>query len=1022
VFVDIRYWGREVVKGRTDPAAMAPAFIAVDNKSRLWKISLTSGRRSIALKCLAAFDHGASFLDVDTAQGRAAVKSNSIYVYSLASQPSSGVYPRTAVGLAEPPVAAAFVAPSKLLLATEEGDVFLAQDGGTGADWESKLLLRGVVSRLSAVVADGSSVLITAENGYAIAFGYDGNVLQPIAVTYLPQGETSRTIFNSKERTVDLLRDGDLYNTGSVQRISMTSPPSEEDLARYFDSRSGKVEKNDEDLVKLLKTLFGSDASRALSLPLVSLDAAARCRLAIGALLTVAQSVFDDVEPPLDRVRGSQGFARQQCAEVSDPTVRAKSDLILAAWGIDSAGSTIAGWPQAWSRLLEAAQRGDRLAARAFLIALKRSDNRYVATAAGEAWRRLGESGAFLEAQISMGDNIAELGDDVAESLQKRLEAGRDSLEPETHLLLRYLFERHVDDPISRAQALFHFWIAEELFQASNRPQEQATAGIRRAQLAQALPDETVTSVRNEVRAWTGGSRAPTDEGPPAVATDPGPAARLAQDIRAIEPLGAAVADNQAFLALKASLLWMLADTQMTGDADHARQTYSLAVKSIEDIAKISDASFIRAVSDWSTKLREINENALAYRMVSKALLLYDTMGAAPFDDGARQDYTHLITDLRSGLESGRLSIDDARTWLTFAFAPFGDFARASADLDRSALTEKLALLNALLTRMPEEPSWIAQRAATEYWLAAMAIGPEKKQDIDTAIDDLGRAVVAGAADPIVTFLLAEAEMSKANSMPVGSPERISLYSAAKRDYATVVGAIKPGWSPPLGVGRLYAQYARTMNNLASQFYQMTMDSRDRWDPQDPGVLDSIWKSLDNARQWDRIERQRTAGYITRSIIGPGYTVAGLTGHLRLIDQNNRAGNQSNACDEAASMFMDPLRRSYSVSGTQVAEKGDEATTACQSTPMSSRTDLPHYQFLQARVHSIVSGETFKIDEYAQPARDGYAAAFNGVTYLVENSNVYKRGDYSDTAHNLRDNLLHGYEQPARALAAGHCA
>src|SRR5262249_25645470 len=156
----------------------------------------------------------------------------------------------------------------------------------------------------------------------------------------------------------------------------------------------------------------------------------------------------------------------------------------------DNPAGIVAG-PREWSLLVKAAI-ADQLGLKALMFALDSSDKEIIKSNVRTIWDALDGAGVILSRK-RMG--LLAAGDAIPESVMRRKTAQANAVAPTSHLLFGYLLERQGNDHDAVARALFHFWIAEQMFKVSGRSEEEERARTRRAMLARALPDEKVRAV-----------------------------------------------------------------------------------------------------------------------------------------------------------------------------------------------------------------------------------------------------------------------------------------------------------------------------------------------------------------------------------------------------------------------------------------------------------------------------------------------------------------------------------------------
>src|SRR5262249_55231013 len=389
-------------------------------------------------------------------------------------------------------IAAGFVTPNQLALGSQTGDIVLFEHAGAQSEWRSGPVLKAAVSSIGQLVAHRRQLLVAGNNGYGLLLNFDGTQLKPVAFATLPTHTQLQdlyyVIFHADERVIDVIQQG------SVDRIHVSALPVDWSLDWLVDSRGLTAEKSERDASDWLKTLMGRGIGSLMAPHLVSLDPTMKCRLAIDSLLSAHEARF--LSPA--RIRSAERLTRERCsAATADGADNSVSGLIL---NVLHDAQPRSGWPHEWSRLIRAAERGDQLALRAFIFALKSSENSKFKGVARATWDGLVNSAAIMPVSQT---RLMAAGGPVREEIQRYLVSQMDAVEPNIHLSIGYMLERQGNQADDLARALFHFWIAEELFGDSGRAQEEAVAAKRRASLTRMLSDDTVQVVRRNVASWS---------------------------------------------------------------------------------------------------------------------------------------------------------------------------------------------------------------------------------------------------------------------------------------------------------------------------------------------------------------------------------------------------------------------------------------------------------------------------------------------------------------------------------------
>jgi tetratricopeptide (TPR) repeat protein len=1046
-FRDIRYWGREGPAAKEGSSAGRSVFIGLD-KNRLTKVMVDPALRpaQVSIECIEpSFTGTPNFLAIDSSQGHAVIgDDNSIYVYSL-----HAAVPRiieldampTTTGLAEPsklmPAAAVFVEPSKLMLASANGDIYLAEQSvvnaadkrtvdGSGNARKAKLLLKGVVSSVSQVRADGGYLLVIADNGYAIVLKFDGNSLHPAWIGNLPapgQDDTYDVAFDAGDRIVDVAQ------RGTMDRYRLSPLPAEAELRGLIESRGHLPEKSDVQLGDLVVTLMGiGDYTTQDSQTMGPLDTAATCELAADAALSALEPSF--LGAPPERTRNLDKLMRQCSDPKTDQrssTVASTAHVILNMLAVDPA-RTVSGWPREWSMLLRAAARGDQLALKALIFALKSSDKEIIKNQARTIWNGL------VGSRIIVSRDALELfgaGAAIPDDVTRREASPANAVAPTTQLLFGYFSERQGNDDDALARALFHFWIAEERFRVSGRSEEEERARARRVMLSRALPDEQVRAVRARLAAWHGGYVTPGGENLPS-----DDATRLSLAVADLDRVAERFGKPEALVLLKSILLWSLGEMQEISDPVQARQSYNTALAVLEGISD-APTDFASLFTSWSRKYEKLGDYSLAVRASTRALMLFEAMDSIASSKDLAQ-YKSAISTLRALLEKNPLIADVQKT-LKFNrnlvhYSSLGRYQPTQRKLIREVLSEKLALLETA-----DQLNWVEQRGLTAFWLGVIAeydqmenrdqsakadFRSQAKRYLDAAIKDLETAAAIDASNLDLNYFRAEALFWRGRvscdsvfcNTQMAGRERMQFALEAKQSYARVIDSFErdrwelPPWSD---AADLYSSYAETLDILARQSYQFLGNARDEWVPWESDVIDLIWGSLRNTRLWESIREQadNAPGNTWGNNVswGLNYTVGLLAGRLRL-EHFKQHQNEIHDCDRLISAALDPLRRANSVPRGEVdlENAGKECRAALEW------SEDGHYEFLLGRALEGTSEDT--IDQKAIPyhtraANKGYAQIFNTVAYFVGNLPAYVNEDRDERLHRLYKDLANGYEQ-----------
>ena len=1015
-FRDIRYWGTQDYEHSGRPW---PIFIGIEG-NHIWKIYVSPDETNprIGADCIGTLNGEPVLLAVDGVQGRAAVQSDSIYIYSLPSSEgrASGDFWRANLDpLLTPVVAGAFVGDGKLALATGDGDIWLAEKGGPIGEWTTKPLLKGVTSTVGLLAADENELLVVAENGYALALAFDNGSVHPVAFGNLPKTEEVYQLsFNASRQSVDVI----LSDILESYQLS-AAVPADRLLGEMAASR-GFIAPSERKWADLLHRLAGGDSRGAAGVAdLFPLDTASKCQLAIKALLALEEATFRDSLPPLAQVRNSERRVRENCPEAK-PAKTGHPDLgsakvILDV--IDGLGRTKTSWPREWSLLVQASERGDQLALRSLLIALKWSDNDRIRRIAQSIWDRMASSGDFVA-----GGKIAtySAGRPVEEPMGPRLATQEAAADPDVHLLLGRWIVAHESDQAALSRALFHFWIAEELYRASGRLHSEVAASVARAMVARALPDDAVRAVRGRIAAWR--AQPPSaDESASASASEPAAAddetGRLAKDIADLGSIAKSTSDPRLFAGLRAVLLWSLGERQEAADGSLARRSYGDAVALLDDIPA-GDLD-IDQLTAWSKKLGQLGENGLAGRVLIKALMT--------FKDGIRDEndlrrYGQIVSSLRARLESDEPSLETALKSLRFSpylfrYVSVGRNSPQLRAVARDSLKETLTLLTALPSAN-DDLNWVVQRGVTAFWLGVTAwdeaVQAKDQSDaskalrleyFNTAIATFRDAEKSAGADPDLSFLLAEALRWRGANL--SGQEKIDDLSEASRQYGLAVSAFENArkWKPPVNTttAELYTTYADVVRMLSRKPHMLLEAKTDQWNPEDQEILNMYWDGLRSARLWETLRQKsrvaQDSDWGDVHNVGFGYALASLGGHIRLNDASQRGSD--NECDHLASSMIDPMRRSGSILWTQIDV--EKAKAECSNALQASHNDV-HYVYLLSRAQA---SPKLAIDA----ALGGYAAGFNEIVYLIEQRDKYKKEVADGRLHRLCDRLIRAYNQ-----------
>jgi hypothetical protein len=1024
-FKDIRYWGRQ----RLDSAnsSQISTFIGIDDIDQLWKLSAETDRANpkIALNCLGRLFGVPQIFDADGDLGLAVVQSESTYLYSLSNtfgSPKS--YFQSVLDLPEIPQAAVLFLRSKIALAMKNGDIWIAE---SRPEWTAERILTGAVSSASALVADQQHLLVTAANGFALSLVYGEGHLTPVGAVRLPISETgfSRLSLDSARSAVRVIEQG------TIDTYYLQAPPMGEDMKILTASRGAVVPRSEREWIDILMRFSsaGTQAGVRYS-PLKSLDITAKCRLTIDALLALEELEFVDKKPPVWRRGKLKSAAAHSCigtqsnapidnAAQSDGSGDSIARVIIRV--VEKLHDETDSWPSDWSLLLQAADRGDDAALRTFLLALNSSKSTAVQNVVKSLWRLLEKRGLFVaNEQIQLclfGQTI--------EGLNKGWLEGRgDVVSADKQMILGCLSERAQSNIGNRSKALLHFWLAEEFYGFAGREEDEATASARRAAIARTLSDEEIQAARRELASWH------VDVRPaPAVVANPvseGESERLSRDIDRLQSVDEKLSQEHTLTPLRAVLLWTLAEMQSADHKALARQNYRRAVELLENVF---DGPLLsrESLKEWSSKLANFQENELAARVLIKAMASFKRDRGYIADEADLKDYRFVISALGEAVTNDHKVRTDLSTLLRFDPFLFGynSIGRNDPELRtaaREALEEILKLTDTVLPTANENANWRIQRGVTQFWLGVIASDSayrDSPSGTQAAQFKAAAAQYFGAA--MTDFKLAEARegsnidiaFMQAEVLRFSGDRRQDVDKfdqAAKKYEAVIVAAESKAWNSPVSLGTLLSDYADVLNDLAYQAFAFVQNipkfDEVRKTDVEAEFLARVWNSIDSSQRWELARKRAEAASKSDSwgpfaSLGFGYAIAALNGHVRLIGDPRR--NAVPACDRLASSSADPLRE---YSGTTAFARDLESAKSDCEEALSSHPNDPHYMFMVARV-----ADDLRLAISA--ANAGYAAGFNSIAFLIENSNGYKRegGNSYGPIHSLDYKMRQAYTQ-----------
>ena len=1041
----LRYWGLQVERREGNRESRAPAFIATDSDNRLWLAVLRStpqskdrdsaapspiwdpGPTQVEMRCVRAMPKEVNILATDPREGYAAIRSDRTYIMSLgqaSGADSTGGDP-PAIPLVEPVQDAKFVAEHRLALGLGNGDVAIAAP--VMGKWVEIARSKAALSEIKYLEADQEELLVVSGGGGAVVLGgFDRDTPYRVAV-----GKIARNgygVFShlgpNHLRTVDVIDEEQM-----LTRYRIPLSPRDDEVTGTVLARGVAVEEADRRSIDVLKGLLSDDSGKDGDPGVLSTTSAeGHCQLALDAFLEKQEEkIFEGDDSGDDQVELAQHVARTCSAAGVPSTEQVVARAILSKAEGDS------GWPPAWSGLIQAAETGESYALRAFALAVASvGDDRYaeIYKEIGEAlYRGLNARAVFLSSVTV--EYIARGGEIPGESW-RAIKAQADGPQPNIHRALGHLYERSVHDQRSLAVALREFWIAEKLFRESGRGREADKAALRRAMLARALPMADVEKMYGEVLNW----RPRPDVGSPAGSLRELPgtdAPRLDGDLAALEAVVAKLGDPVPVRLLRA--VW-IGSTAPDDDPKVAIQRYRSAIDQLGPPMTRWRSELAPILLQWAEKLQAVGDRDGTATAIVKALMLFEWEPKEPMFRGADLDMYASLIDRACQFVSTNPDIGGSAPFRNLSFSTLSGFSSTwhPSNKLRSTLVEKRRLLRLLMDRWPDRSDWGLTLGLTEYWLgvtsrwkAVTSSKPRTKEEsnLKSAVAHLKAVFSKEPSNMDARYLLANAQEALADTvLNMGENQRaVELYEEVERHWEILIKSLEDStWSPP-GVepGFLLSKYANNLDKLSTypQFLYFPRD--DLWNPEQPETLQMLFNSLRYAARQELARRkalgeERTTG----AQIGPGYTVALLSGHFHAANTKSSA-KKINPCDRYASSYVDPLRGSSSILQSKIDV--EHGTAACEAA-LKSHPGNSHFEFLLARVlqqktqnQKTQTMDDRVIDLNVDAARQGYAAAFNNISYIIEQLPAFKNGGSNDPLHRLNASLRHGYAQ--RVLIVG---
>lgn len=653
----------------------------------------------------------------------------------------------------------------------------------------------------------------------------------------------------------------------------------------------------------------------------------------------------------------------------------------------------------AFSRLLQAAASGDATASRLFGAALARIAMERgevpTATVAEEAMRFGANLPGRMLREVAAGGAIEPALLEVV-----RRQAGSD---PAAYQLLAHADERRIGDVEALADALFEFSVAEKLYRAAGREDEERFVGHRRAQLARLLPDARVLTVAAEVEAWSPpaiemGSASPLADLPSE------PAARRAFNMENANRLAERLPESPLLEALRTELeRARIVDLRTTDPKAAADLLIDLGRKT--GAASGWSPDLVGEYLGLADEIARGPDAASAFRLAAEAMKLIGAAFQTPIHaDAAASGLYRRAADLvaatapevpRDVVTAAMGEIDLSLLNYEYSTLP-GTDATEESEAGQSLLESTARMAEALAGNIDNPNAWRRLGGLSLFWQGVLVNDNDAEKAapvFKASVDALRPAVEADPKNRELRFRFAEA-LRWVGLVEPSSEETVAVEREGLAEYQTLWndrGALGRDllYNVGVGYGFLLANLSQTLRDveLADLADGRTAEDHLPW----------LFETLALASQKDDVNA---------TMIDIGATTADATfvngwyrmssygwaiGFMSGLVNVESGAQQVTQCDLLAADPYDPLRRAPGVTEITV----EEAEPACRS---ESEADTGNLRALYQLARTI-STDSDRKAEYLPLARNAAQAGVSAAFSLVGSVLSDDGDDNSDQAY-----------------------